>query len=147
MDEEDYYADAYYPEEEDEDRFESEVKAFERAGPSGLLSEIVGNKEESAEDRFRIKVDAISRQFNADGIVTITQQDINNMIEKTINRLYISYRNPEAYILGYLASKGGTEMKKNVVLDVLNRILPKLKGAGGVMPPDVIRYARYWVLH
>ena len=33
--------------------------------------------------------------------------------------------------------------KKNV-MHVINNVLPEMKGDGGVEPPDIIRYARFW---
>ena len=66
------------------------------------------------------------------------------MLEKVDNIADIQYKNPIAYILGYLASRGGQSLRRNDVLSVINHVLPKLNNDGSVQPPDVIRYARYW---
>ena len=56
----------------------------------------------------------------------------------------VEHKNPVAYILGFLATKGGRTLDKKNVMHVINNVLPEMKGDGGVEPPDVIRYARFW---
>lgn len=139
---------------DEKDDFQMEIGAYERVGHGGKLNELLigtnyGDKPSheviSPEDRFLIYVDANARRFNTDHIVEITDNDINTMLEKSKLIPEVKYKNPIAYILGYLASNGGSELKHDRVMYIIRRILPKLDGEGGVMAPDVIRYARYWV--
>jgi hypothetical protein len=142
--------------EHNEPQFRAEVDAYDRVGPGGSLSRLIvgettlaGMQKKlgqtvSPEDRFMIYVDAISRRFNADGIATISESDINKMLEKTVYITGIKYKNPIGYILGYLASQGGTSMQHARVMTVINRVLPRI-GEDGITAPDVIRYARYWM--
>lgn len=148
MDDFDQYFNEDIMEFEDEGpQFKDEITAFERAGPSGRLHELISGDLETSrtpEDRFKIAVDAISRRLNGDNITPLTENDINNMLEKTLYISGLQYMNPIAYILGFVATKGGKSMEYNDVMNTINNILPELKGDGGVTPPDVIRYARYW---
>jgi len=163
MSEEEIYEDDIYEDEgEDvgarENNFENEINAFERVGPSGKLAELlsgattygdmqnkIGREAISPADRFKIFLDAMSRKMNSEGIATISESDINNMLEKSMTVPNIGMKNPIAFILGYLATNGGSRMDHNTVMFVLNRILPKIGDEGGVTEPDVIRYARFWL--
>jgi hypothetical protein len=143
---------------EEADNLRSEVKAFERAGQSGKLAELLsstvsgkdkkgGREAISLEDRFLINVDSISRKLNSEEITNLTENDINIMLEKSQFILGLKYKNPTAYILGYIASKGGTNLDPVNVKFVINKILPKIDKDAGIEPPDVVRYARYWKLY
>lgn len=137
--------------------FHEEADAFERVGPSGRLAEMVsgttlGDMQKelarqslSPEDRFLVAVDAISRRLNSDHIAKISEADISNLLTKTSMIPGLRYKNPVAYILGYLATNGGRKMDHATVLHVITKVLPKLGDEGGVAPPDVIRYGRYWI--
>lgn len=150
----DDYDDYEYKEDESKN-FQAEVDAYDRVGPSGRLAELLsttvtdmnrlGQENIPPEDRFLIMVDAVSRRLNTDGIANISQNDIDTMLEKTQIIPEIKYKNVFAYILGFLASNGGSKMDQTNVMYVLNTVLPKLDGEGGVEKPDVIRYARYWM--
>jgi hypothetical protein len=151
-------------EQEDEgydDNFQAEAKAFERVGVSGRLRELLSSPEVlenlgkkgrdaiSPEDRFLINTDATCRRISSENIIKITQLDIDNMLVKASPNgegvvKDLRYKNHIAYILGYLASKGGTELKKNQVIYVIENILPLVGKDGGVEPADVVRYSRYW---
>lgn len=131
---------------------EAEAKAFERVGASGKLSELLStplddiNKRSaiSPEDRFLINTDAFCRRLNAENIYKLTETDINTVLEKTREVLQLKYKNFVAYVLGYIASQGGQNLKVDNVKNVITNILPKLEDQGGVYPADVVRYARYW---
>lgn len=137
-------------------RLEAEAKAFERVGPGGKLAELLsspavleskdkkGREAIAPEDRFLINVDALCRRMNSDGISKITETDINTMLEKTTIIPGLRYKNYIAYVLGYLASQGGKTLKPEQVKLVISKVLPQVAKDGGVEPPDVVRYARYW---
>lgn len=138
----------------DEANYEMEAKAFERAGPSGVLAELLtsvniekkGRREAlPPEDRFLIAVDALSRRINEERLASLSQADIDNMLMKTVNIPNLRYKSPLGYILGYLASRGGTVLDVKNVRNILENVLPSVSQDGGVEPPDVIRYARFWM--
>jgi len=141
----------------DDQEYEMEAKAFERVGGAGVLAELLSSsgglieglqdnkkkmREISAEDRFLIFTDAFCRKLTSEGIVTVTERDITNILRSSQKLPHIRYKNYVAYVLGYLASQGGRDLSAKNVRDVLN-LLPKIK-EGGVTPPDIIRYARFW---
>jgi hypothetical protein len=153
--------DEFFAEEEEifsSDDFHAEVKAFERASSSGKLAEllssplILGEKKRgreiiSSEDRFLIAVDAMCRKMNAENIIKLTETDINTMLEKTTLVSGLKYKNHIGYILGYIASHGGKSLKPEQIDYVIKKILPSMGEEGGITPPDVIRYARYWKMY
>lgn len=139
-----------------ESDYKAEVAAYDRVGPSGKLASLLqsglphkkGKREAILpRDRFLIGLDAIGRRIGEDNVASISEQDINIMLEKAATSPNIEYKNPLAFILGYLASKGGQSLKQPTVNSVIKNILPKLDGEAGVEPPDVVRYARWWFLH
>jgi hypothetical protein len=140
----------------EEPRFEPDAKAFERVGPSGKLAELLssptvledmgkkGRESISPEDRFLINTDAMCRRLNSENIAKISELDITNMLEKTVDVVGLRYKNHVGYILGYLASQGGKSLKTEQVKYVIKNILPQVAEEGGIAPPDVVRYARFW---
>lgn len=150
--------DAWHSEEEyiDEPQvMAAEVKAFERAGPGstllgpafGDLSEIAKKMRIISEDyteQFAIYVDAISRKLNSNNEISIAEDDIIVMLHTIRKIKIIEHVNPSAYILGYIASNGGKNMKVDKVRWVIDVVLPKLD-IDSVRPPDVVRYARFWM--
>lgn len=128
--------------------FADEVSAFERAHGDVMdqfLSDIIGSDEKqtrasSPEDRFIIRINAVATGI---GLSNNDKLEIFNMIEnQKIN--HIAYRNPEAFVLGYLASAGGSSrISKTRVKEVMDRMY-KLNNPG-IQEPDVIRYMRFWM--
>lgn len=138
-------------EDDEEYTYKPEQKAFERAGPSGKLDELMSGaismdgkrKILNADDRFLQNLDAISRSLS---ILELTQKDINDMIEATKSISNLGYKNVMGYILGYKATKGGREMNASDIQSIFIDILPNLgEDRMGITPPDVIRYARFWM--
>ena len=140
-------------------RFENEGNAYERAGFPGVaamlgtaftggafgeLQKHINKLVQEPEERFAIYVDAISRSFNGRQGVTISEDDIVAMLMKIRRLQYVDKKNPTAYILGYLASNGGSRMDKKRVNEVITKILIYSEDSS-VLPPDVIRYARLWM--
>lgn len=138
--------------EEDQDMFRPEMGAFDRVGmPGAILGGLVGldgKIDRSIQDpleRFQIYTDAIARNL-MDQEVIIGESDIQKMIETASKLKYVHFKNPNAYVTGYIASKGGNDITKKQFEYTINKVLPLLT-EGYVQPPDVLRYARLWQLH
>jgi hypothetical protein len=101
---------------------------------------MVGNRITDNEDLFAIKVDATARNINT--IYQLTNDDIGYMIEKSKEMTYVEFKNAEAYVLGYVASNGGTRIDKPSVNIVFNKLLSSFPS---ISKEDVIRYARLWM--
>jgi len=135
-----------------EPRYEKEIKAFERVSKNSKLYELISDpKNLTKKDRFLLKVHKISKYFDDKKILEISENDINIMLEKTQKIIDLEYKNPTAYILGYIGSKAGKELETNIIQNIINNVLPKIKNSGieetkdsGVEPPDFIRYCRFW---
>ena len=134
---------------ENENYFANEFKARERTNYIGKLQEMLNqhvtfdNKKKnilSADERFLIAVDTFARKND---VFKLSNSDIDLILEKTKNIKNIKYKNPTAYVLGYIISNGGTINKKKFQ-KVRDEILPEFKDFG-VEPEDVLRYGRFWL--
>lgn len=141
-------------EDDDSVQYKDEIKAFQRVGlPGDILKRTVGPDgkiDRSIQDpleRFQIYVDASARNLMGENI-SINEGDIKIMIEKAINLKYVHFKNPNAYILGYIASNGGKNITQKTFDYATNNALPliikSLIDKGSIRPPDVLRYARLW---
>jgi hypothetical protein len=148
-----YGGDYDYDNDDKGEDYQMEATAFERVGVSGKLSELLsttdekGKENETPEDRFLKAVDAISRGINSEGVIQISQEDINVMLEKTTGISNVKHKNATCYVLGYLASEGGKSLNPEKVSLVINKILPNIDKSSGIEPEDVIRYARFWYIN
>lgn len=133
---------------DNESDFGNEAKAFERAG-GGLLQELLTGvytddidmkkRDMPPIDRFLISTDAMCRSLK------LSTSDINTILTKARYQVAgIEYKNYVAFILGFLASEGGSSLKVKKVRSVITDILPQVSDRAGVEPEDVVRYARYW---
>tara|TARA_A100001011_G_C14302881_1_gene841674 strand:+ start:586 stop:1035 length:450 start_codon:yes stop_codon:yes gene_type:complete len=138
----------------DDIEYKDEVNAFKRAGGYGsMLGKLIGpdgKPVKSIQDpleRFQIRVDAIARSMKASfpGNL-INEESIQNMLEKAHLLEYVQYKNPTAYVLGYIASTGGKNLTPETFSFVEKKIEP-LTLEGNIKSPDILRYARLWVLH
>ena len=75
----------------------------------------------------------------------LSQDDISNMKNSLSKVNKIQYKNPTAYVLGYLAANRGSndDLNKNTVISVFKRFLPRVSDAS-VHEADIVRYARLW---
>ena len=124
----------------------AEVNAFDRIGGVGDLMITSDLLSQDSTDRFKLKVNGISRDLNNNRNVNLDDSDITNMLNKTEvikkNGYNIEFINPSAYILGYIASNGGRGLDRRAIDNVLKNIIMLVDS---VTPPDVIRYGRFWV--
>lgn len=128
--------------------FQDEMGAYLRAGGGvhiGLV-DAEGKIDQATLDpldRFKIIVDAKARALK-DSNVYITDIDIGNLIQNASKLQHVHYKNPTSYLLGYIASAGGSKIVKKQFDYSIDKALP-LVDDGSIFPPDVLRYARLWL--
>ena len=133
----------------DEPQFGQSIHAFKQAGlaPLGLGTQDVGSyfgiaKKFDAKGHFKETLNAIAQQLREDGL-RLSNDDIIQLIE-TVDQLdNPQYKNPTAYLLGYIASNGGRDINKRTVNHVFTNILKTVSDTT-VKQEDVLRYARLW---
>jgi hypothetical protein len=137
---------------DDGEEYRNERNAFERAGPADDLIGMFSDENVRTRDPlelFRRKVRAISLQINDKFPGVLPRPDINNMLIKAETISHIDFKSPTAYVLGYIASNGGTKINEKSVDYVFKNIIPfvndPVKESDFVKEPDVIRYARFWL--
>lgn len=155
----DVRSDASWPDSDDDREldFVPEINAFSRVGlpGSGLITKKPTTRLEQATqdplDRFRRNVDAVARNLNNwDEVENIDEKSIDKMIIKAADLDSVEYKNPTAYVLGFLATNGGNVLSKEKFKYVINSVLPHAKSDAksddglSVLPADVIRYSRLW---
>lgn len=126
--------DKYYYDDDEDDEFERrpERDAFERVGMYGI---------EPTERFYRI-AEAIVLDLNENVIPSpFSAKDIEK-IKVTIIPKY-EYKNPTAYVLGYLGSSKKLGIKKSSIENVFKNILPYVEDKS-VTKPDVVRYSILW---
>ena len=133
----------------DEPQFGQSIHAFKQAGlaPLGLGTQDVGSyfgiaKKFDAKGHFKETLNAIAQQLREDGL-RLSNDDIIQLIETVDQLENPQYKNPTAYLLGYIASNGGRDINKKTVNHVFTNIL-KTVSDKTVKPEDVLRYARLW---
>jgi hypothetical protein len=92
-------------------------------------------------ERFKIHVGATSHSMTEDGLYDITIDDRNKMCRVSSHLDNVKYLNATAYILGYVATDGGRAINKKKLKEIFT---DKLKD-DSVKPPDILRYARFWL--
>lgn len=156
----DEYGDDYFGEEEESfPEYKAEMGAFERTTMGrlgtkisakdlkgkdvGELYKILNKSSYDPRDRLALLVEAISLSLNDRGILSIN----NDLIQDMIGYINLTKKpedlNSVGYVLGYMATNGGRNMVKTQVKTVIDASKKILEG--GITPPDVVRYARYWI--
>lgn len=135
--------------EKDELEFVDEMGAWGAEGRVGRSAVELGTTKEkrakqSPIERFITDITRITLQYNEDGVFNITDAELQEITEKTHYLPQIHFKNPMAYVLGFIASKGGTSITKKSVEKVFN-MLPSIESSYGIKEPDVVRYARLWI--
>lgn len=133
----------------DEPQFGQSIHAFKQAGlaPLGLGTQDVGEyfgiaKKFDAKGHFKETVNAIAQQLREDGF-RLSNDDIVQLIETVEQLENPQYKNPTAYLLGYIASNGGRDINKKTVNHVFNNLLKTVTDKS-VKQEDVLRYSRLW---
>jgi hypothetical protein len=142
-------------EDEDVDEIIPEMGAFDRVAFTGLTGNAPKTRLEKAAqeplEKFQQSVEAISRDINGDNTI-ITNENIKKMTETASHLEHVEHKNPSAYILGFLATEGGTVTEKNpdnkakkLYDKIIKTVLPLIDADASVFPEDVIRYSRLWI--
>jgi hypothetical protein len=129
----------------EEEELRNERNVFERVGIAGDLIGLSLDDEIRTRDPlvlFRRQVRAISLTIKEKFDNALSQQDINKMLTKAEKLPHVYFKNSTAYVLGYIASRGGEKIDLKGVDYVFKNILPLFDN---IKKPDVIRYAKYWL--
>lgn len=149
MDDEDFYGEGedfggeeeYEFEYEPEAEFQAERGAFERAGGAQLIGTTLKYVTNPIE-KFKIVVEAVYNKIKSSA--RISEGDLRVMMDKVSSIHLVQYKNPPAYVLGYIASKGGKEITKERV-ELSETLIPAIsEKEEAITPPDIIRYAVFW---
>jgi hypothetical protein len=146
----DEYIDEDEYKDEEENRFQAEVNVFERVNRRDNIDidiDIgIGPKknrtQETPIERFVKFVNAIALELTNENY--LSEDDVKYILEKIRKVNKPEYKNPTAYILGYIATNnGGNKINKDKLIECFN-LLDKLVDKS-VTQPDIIRYARLWM--
>jgi hypothetical protein len=150
--EDDDYFDKSGSEEEDEDIAEEDAEdneeaeqqympergAFERSGGNTMVSSTSLKNVVNPIEKFRIIVDAVFRKMN-ETTRFLSEKNLEEILE-SVNRVHnIQYKNPTAYILGFIGSNGG----KSITEQSIERAA-SINDDQSVTLPDIIRYSVFW---
>ena len=125
------------------------ITAYQQVGFGDInVSDIPQNRFEKALldplSRFRLYVNAIARNLN-DKETIITESSIRYIIEQAQFIDNIKYKNPAAYVLGYIILQDNmTDINMNMFKYTVENIIDNAS-IHFVTQPDIIRYARFWM--
>jgi len=133
-----------------DDEFLDEYKAVERAGYTSKLNELVNDiNNPTPEERFLVNIYGVGNSIIQDKVLNntlkLTYNDLDNILDKTQYLINKKFRNPTAFILGYLCVKRGKIDKETFDKVTQENILSEFKESG-IQAPDVLRHARFWIL-
>lgn len=109
-------------------------------GGLSSLTQAIGRQYKTPIERFAGTVDAVCRNLEIDEAL------IESMLSNIVSLKNVQYTNPVGYIFGYIASDGGRDMNNEKIQEIFKKLntYNNLTNAG-MEPPDVIRYARFWI--
>ena len=138
--------------ENDDDYFTElrpEFDAYNRVGLQGtLFNEFVDANGKldrgllSPLQIFQIYIDSIARKLKSED-TDISNENIEEMIEKSTKLKYIKHKNPSGYVLGYIASNAGRDINKKSFNNAISKLT--FIDDTSLLEPDVLRYARLWL--
>jgi hypothetical protein len=129
-----------YEHDDQEQRYEDEMGAWDRVG-GGISVQDDKRRYENPIDQFKVLIDAIARSLEGAGLLNAVSK-IDNLLKPINDIKRIDHINPTAYILGYFASRGGTSITQQSMNDMF-AIIPNLEVK--IDKADVVRYARFWL--
>jgi hypothetical protein len=133
---------------DDDENMSDNYEAQERVIRGGMLG-ITGQEEQKGQsnktpkDLFISNIHIIGLDIIQEQNQTILTSSDLTFMEEAVELLHgIQYKNPSAYILGYIGCNNGGEITKQA----LNRAykLMDIIRDKSVQQPDIIRYARLW---
>lgn len=120
--------------EDNECELRAEFHAFER---TEIFNEDIKDLKDKVQ-RFKTFVSFVATEIRDDKLLDLKTSDINFLVKSVSKIPTPGYKNPTAYILGYMLLKKG--YNKNTfekdIIPILNRLTYP------VSPYDVVRYAR-----
>ena len=152
-----------YGEEDEEDEFaheqevvlQDEFRDRERLGAGVIGCWVTGVdnkplKTQTPLGKFCLKVDAISNNIRdqCQAIFDLTNGDIQKLFLKSEELPRVEYKNATAFVLGYLATQGGTiPITKKSLASTWECYMrtDSINKDESIKKPDIIRYARLWV--
>jgi hypothetical protein len=156
MDEDDFedsqdfeYQDEYDSETGEQPDFDvkAERKAFERVSYEHplLTSLSTGDKKRgfskdlTSQEKFAIGVNSYLIRYKS----FFTDDEIIKILDTIYKIDSPKYLNPFGYVLGYYVTQGTSKIIDKKLQDAFNII----KGESSISEPDIIRYARYWIIN
>lgn len=131
--------------EQDYDDLKPSFDQLQHVGPAGGFVGI--NKDmrqyQNPMENFISQVDAISRHLMSQDNSVISETDIQKLLDTVSSIENIKYKNPTAYVLGYIASNKGRNITKKSASAAFYQI-DSVRDES-IREQDVIRYARYWL--
>ena len=127
--------DEYQYADEGEDIIMAEINAYERAG--GGISSYTLKSVKNPIEKYKFILGSI---FERSGI-KLNMHEKNDILQSVSSRDNTIYKNPYAYILGYIGSRAG----KGITTESMKQAFDNIGSAEGIEEPDVIRYSVYWV--
>lgn len=108
-------------------------------GKMGDIQKRLAQISDTPTERFLKRLVGVSYSLESDDIV-INKSSIERMFEYAKKGGKIETLNPLGFVLGYYVSSSGRIDEKK-----LKVVLKAIKDMDGIMPPDIIRYSRYWI--
>lgn len=123
----------------------AEIQGAQIEGKFGDIQRKLNKISMEPRDRFVLQVNAVYNALTTGGVISLADGEIDTILNRIKKIPHAEYKNPTAYILGYMANIGSYNIKLNQknVENVLQNVLPKLKDSD-VTGSDVVRYARLW---
>ena len=125
--------------------YKTSIHAWERTGGGNILGDQNLREVTDPTERFKIRVNAMSKSLNDEELFVIGEPDIRTMLEKADQLQNVKYKNPMGYILGYLSTLGGKNFNTKIIKSIFKKLNDQKFKNSGIMKPDVIRYARLWL--
>ena len=135
--------------------FQPEFAAMQRVGLPGQTGVLLQGRDvpmrgidramQDPLERFQEYTDSIARNLRNWDDVSIDDTDIEIMFLKARDLKDVGYKNPTAYILGYLASEVGKKLSDPKSQGLKNALTALSHLDDSVLKPDIIRYGRLWL--
>ena len=148
-------------------KFAAEFKAFERVGVSNITQTyLVASLTTSGDDvlnklflqdpkvKFIMRLDRAYNTISEEILpkkYKLAEGDLGNMLAHMKNVKDIGQKNPQSYLLAYIATKNGTVNPSSEEIEyIVENLLPAFDGmldydSSSVKPTDIIRYVRLWL--